>query len=128
MARTSQPYDGKHRRVISVIRFLPPVGILTGATGFASMAVAQGLHAAVPVIIALGALIPAGVLIIMVSIPLVLAFGGETVSRGPGEEDDGGGGGGGRPPKGPDDPPWWPSFEREFRRYAGRHPERTPVA
>ncbi|MGH9065421.1 MAG: hypothetical protein ACRDZQ_02745 [Acidimicrobiales bacterium] len=115
---------GRRRRkgLVRFLRVLPPLGVITAATGFASLALAQASNATPPVAIAVGALIPLGVLALIVGVPLVLVFCNE--------DDDGGYGGGGPPPPPPEDPdpepPWWPSFELDLRLWeAGR--DRPPV-
>lgn len=131
MAIRREPGRGSSAQARPVLRLLPSIGILIGATGFASLAASQALRANPAVVMAMGALIPFGVLVLLVSVPLVLALGGGGGSIDPGSDGEDGGGGPPPPPDDPDpEPPWWPSFEDDFRRYLEdrEDPDRRPHA
>jgi hypothetical protein len=114
-------------RVVQFLRALPALGILVGASGFASLAIAQASHAGPLVVTATGALIPFGVFVLMVSVPLVIVFCAEPPDSGT-DGDEGGGGGGRRPPDEPQGgPPWWPQFEEDLQRYIEEERRREPV-
>lgn len=104
----------------------PPRRTAGAAVRTALLAVAALGCAAGTAALALGALIP-GALALVLAGELMCAAGwlgrGEQPGDG-GDDDDGGGGGGGRRPK---PPPWdWDAFEAGFRRYA-RERERARV-